>query len=237
MVDLHTHILFDIDDGPKAIDESLSLLNKATQSGVTTFVTTSHYYSARTPFADFVSKRNARFESLRKACAEQELPVRLLRGAEIHIDPLLLNQPDFHDLCFEGTNHALLEIQHSATQLEEALLLIDRIMSYFNVVPIIAHVERYPFLRKMRNLAKLRELGCFIQIDAECLLGSFFDRRFAFMALEAGYVDVIASDCHDTIKRPPNLADAYAVVDKRCGTEAVQRLQKNAKRLVFPNKA
>lgn len=148
MVDLHTHILFDIDDGPKAIDESLSLLNKATQSGVTTFVTTSHYYSARTPFADFVSKRNARFESLRKACVKQELPVRLLRGAEIHIDPLLLNQPDFHDLCFEGTNHALLEIQHSATQLEEALLLIDRIMSYFNVVPIIAHVERYPFCVK-----------------------------------------------------------------------------------------
>ncbi len=161
MVDLHTHILFGIDDGPKALDESLSLLKNAVQTGVTTFVTTSHYYSERTPYSDFVTKRNARFVALQEACAEKEPSIRLLRGAEVHIDPFLLNLPNFHDLCFEGTNRALLEIPHSAARLEEALPLIDRIMSYFNIVPIIAHVERYPFLRKIRDLATLHELGLY----------------------------------------------------------------------------
>ena len=55
---------------------------------------------------------------------------------------------------------------------------------------------------------------------------------FAFKALKEGYIDIIASDCHNMTDRAPNLAEAYALIEKKCGKEAVTRLQENAAALV-----
>lgn len=236
MVDIHTHILPHFDDGPQSMEDSLALIEEASRSDVTTFVATSHYYSSRRPLEDFIAGYDAAFTALSNAVRESELPVRLLRGAEVCIDPFILNAPTLKDLCLEGTEHILLEIPQAADDLDETLELIDRIISYYNVTPIIAHVERYDFFfKRFKNLGLLKEMGCLIQIDAECFLQGFFQKRFAFKALNEGYLDVIASDCHDLSKRPPNLASAYRAIESKCGSDAVLRLQEAAERFVSPS--
>ncbi len=233
MVDLHTHILPQFDDGPRSMEDSLALIEEANRSGVTTFVATSHYYSARRPLEDFLVGYKETFAALSDAVREKGLDVRLLRGAEVCIDPFILNASSLRELCFEGTDRILLEIPHSADDLEDMLSLIERIVSYYNVTPIIAHVERYDFFfKKPKNLRLLREMGCFIQIDAECFLQGFFEKRFAFKALNDGFLDVVASDCHDLDRRPPNLESAYRVIESKCGGEAVLRLKENAVKLI-----
>ena len=233
MVDIHTHILFRFDDGPKTIDDSFALLRMMASYAVTDIVSTSHYYSAHMSLDDFVDRRTRRLAELREALSTQNLPLRIHHGAEVYIDKLILNQKKLDALCFEGTRNVLLEIPHGATNLDEMLLLIEQIISYYNVNPVIAHVERYDFfVKKIKNLQFLKDMGCVLQADAACFLEGFRDKRFAFKALNAGYLDVVASDCHDTAQRAPNLTAAYEAIRKKCGEDAVALLQENARRLI-----
>ena len=233
MADIHTHVLFHIDDGPKTLEDSLELLRSSVASGVTDIVATSHYYSAHMPPEEFIERREKRLSELRQAVKEQQIPVRLYHGAEVYINSLLLNLPSLSDFCFEGTKNILLEIPHTAENLNENLQLIDRILSYYRVRPVIAHVERYGFFfKKMKNLAYLHDMGCVIQADTRCFLEGFREKMFAYKALKDGYIDVIASDCHNVTDRPPELAKAYAAIAKKAGEEAVELLKQNAAALL-----
>lgn len=233
MVDIHTHVLPRIDDGPEKLEDSIHLIKKLVNSGVTNIVSTSHYYSDNVSFDAFVDRRTRRLVEVRQAIKEYNIPVDIISGAEVNISKLLLNLDSLKDLCFENTNRILLEIPHRETSLGNALDLIEKIISYYNVVPIVAHVERYSFFsKKMKNLNYLKEMGCIIQVDAHCLFERFGQKRFALKAIDEGFVDVIASDCHDTDTRPPNLADAYAVISKKLGEQTVQILKGNAEQLI-----
>lgn len=233
MVDLHTHVLFHIDDGPKTLDDSLEILKKQASDGVSDVVATSHFHPDHMPLEEFTDCRDKRLCSLRQAASEQNIPLRLHHGAEVRLGKLLFNLKSLSSLCFEGTSNLLCEISHTADDLNEVLQLIDRTMSSYNIQPVIAHVERYGFFcKKMQNLRYLHEMGCIIQVDTACFLGGLRDRMFAFKALKEGYIDIIASDCHNMTDRAPNLAEAYALIEKKCGKEAVTRLQENAAALV-----
>ena len=233
MIDLHTHVLFHIDDGPKTLDDSLEILKKQASDGVSDVVATSHFHPDHMPLEKFTDCRDKRLCSLRQAASEQNIPLRLHHGAEVRLGKLLFNLKSLSPLCFEGTSNLLCEISHTADDLSEVLQLIDRTMSSYNIQPVIAHVERYGFFyKKMQNLRYLHEMGCIIQVDTACFLGRLRDRMFAFKALKEGYIDIIASDCHNMTDRAPNLAEAYALIEKKCGKEAVTRLQENAAALV-----
>lgn len=233
MLDIHSHILHRFDDGPVSLDKSIELMKELEASGVTDVVASSHFYSHRMSIDEFCDRRDRRIAELKEAATKNGIGLNIISGAEVHIDRLLLNAESLRPLCIEGTNTILLEIPHDTTDVEEPQYLIEKIMSYYSVRPVIAHVERYGFFfRKMANLAYFKDMGCVIQIDAVCLLSGIFMKHFALKAIKKGYVDVIASDCHDTALRDPNLAKAYAVVEKKLGAETVKRLKDNAQMLV-----
>ncbi len=233
MLDIHSHILHRLDDGPASLEESIKLMKELEVSGVTDVVASSHFYSHRMSIDEFCDRRDRRITELKEAVIQNDIRLNILSGAEVHIDRLLLNAETLRPLCIEGTNTILLEIPPDAVDLEDSLYLIEKISSYYNVKPIIAHVERYGFFfRRMNNLGYLKDMGCTVQIDAVCLMSGIFMRHFALKAIKKGYVDVIASDCHDTGHRDPNLAKAYAIVEKKLGSETVQYLKDNAQRLI-----
>ena len=236
MVDIHTHILFHFDDGPKLIEDSLALLRAQVQNGITELVSTSHYYSAHMSLEEFTDRRERRLAALKEAMQGEQINLRIRQGAEVYIDKLILNLKSLAPLCFEGTTNILLELPHQVPDLDEVLQLVERIMLYYNVTPVIAHVERYDcFLKKIKNLRYLKDMGCVLQADAGCFLEGFRDKRFAFKALNEGYLDVVASDCHDTDKRAPNLAAAYDAILKKTDGDTVAHLKANAAALLVPN--
>ena len=99
----------------------------------------------------------------------------------------------------------------------------------------VCAIDKDLFFKKMKDLRYLHDMGCVIQADTRCFLEGFCDKLFAFKALKEGYIDVIASDCHDTVKRPPDLAQAYAAIRKKAGEEAIAHLQENARLLLSPS--
>ena len=230
MVDIHTHILHNLDDGPKTLDDSVSIIRALIDDGVTDIVATSHYFSASTSMEEFAARSRKRAESLKEVLAKENLDVNIVLGAEVHIDSLLLNHQTLKMLCFENTDNILLEVPPNFYE-NEAFELIDKIMSYNRIKPIIAHIERYNYFKSEQALKRLRQMGCIIQIDVQCILG-LRDRRFGLKMIEAGLIDVVSSDCHDLKLRKPNLSKAYALIEKKLGAEMVKQLKRSAEALI-----
>ena len=93
-------------------------------------------------------------------------------------------------------------------------LMIER-----NIIPVLAHVERYYYIRKNRSIIRnLSQEGVVLQVNAETLLNKKTSRR-VWKILKKETVGLIGSDCHNLSVRSPNLADAAEKMKKVLGTE------------------
>ncbi len=236
MIDLHAHVLHRFDDGPKTIEDSIALLRDCSEKGINIIAATSHYYSSRMPLDEFYSRRERRLERVNGVMADEGIDIKLVGAAEVNVSPILLNLKDISCLCYGGTKNILLEIPLGETKFDRAYELIDRIVSYYAVNPIIAHIERYKFLESNENnIIAFRELGCRIQIDADVLIAkTMFLKNRIFKYIENGLVDIVASDCHGDA-RVQNLAEAYDVIEKKLGAQVVERLKNNAESILQGN--
>ena len=228
MIDIHSHILRNFDDGPKTLEESIATIRESSAQGIRKLAATSHYYSSHMPLDEFLNRRERRIKELRDELAVRQIGVGIVPGAEVHLTEVLFNVSDISGLCYEGTNYILIEIPHSEKLFDEPMYMIERLTSYYNVKPVIAHIERYRYLYKNdMNLAKLRSLGCLFQIDAEVLLaGSLMKRRAIMRLLREGNVDFVASDCHGDV-RCQNLEAAFCLIEKKIGSSTCERLKRN----------
>lgn len=235
MIDFHTHFLPGIDDGAKELSDSLEMLGVMKSSGITTVVATPHYYGDRLSPDEFADLRDKKIAEVANA---DRSGIEIIPAAEVLLDRLLLNQSkeSLKRLCYGGGNTILLELPQINGNFEEYADIVFSLMSYFNLNVVIAHVERYAyFLKNPDSVAYLKEVGCTVQLDADCFFGSFGVRRFALKLIKNGLADVIASDCHNLSSRRPNLAEAYGYVAKKLGDGVAEKLKKNAESVL--NKA
>ena len=233
MVDIHSHILFNFDDGPETIGESVHIIRMLEHTGVKHIVLTPHFYPSFISVREFALKRENRTRTILGIPDTKKTDVSLYFGAEVHMEKSLLEMGSLKELCFSGTNNILLEIPSASTDFISSASLIEKIMTSFNIVPIIAHVERYVFFRKKpENLRYLIDMGCFVQCNASCFITSFLRKNWALKALNNGLISVIASDCHSINLRPPNLTEAYKSIESKLGTDAVRCLKNNAYSLI-----
>jgi len=226
MIDLHAHVLPGIDDGPDSLADAVAMLRMAHEDGTTVLVATPHQRHPQWPNEDRARLERALVE-LRAAAGEQA--PRLELGAEITVDSDLLREIDRFPqgplLPLAGSRYLLLELSPGLGQEELRALVHELLVAGW--WPIVAHAERYPWLAaEPAHLIELHELGAQLQITAMALTGGFGRRAQAcaeFM-LEHGIVDVVASDAHDPLDRPPLLSEGRLVVASRWGETRAARL-------------
>ena len=229
MTDIHAHILHETDDGPAEISDSIKLIETLSATGVKRVAATSHYYAAVEFMEEYVENRDLKIAEIREALDKKNVDIEIFTGAEVLMDRLILNLKDISGLCYNGGKHILLEIPHADADYREYVGLIERIMSYYNVIPVVAHVERYPyFSRCVKNVEYLKDMGCMVQLDAQCFFDTFKLKHFGYTLLKKGLADVVGSDCHDLKLRCPNLHSAYEVIGKKMGKDTVDLLKYNA---------
>ncbi|MBD8951509.1 MAG: hypothetical protein EGR85_02990, partial [Subdoligranulum sp.] len=168
LVDLHCHILPGIDDGAKNLDVSIALLNKEIQDGVAGIVFTPHFHYERISVEDFAAKRKAAFLKVAKAAQENGLPLAAKMGAEVYFTTALPSL-DLSVLAFAKSNYILIEFPTTChpAGIDETLYGV-RQRGY---TPILAHVERYPFVAEDPTLLyNWVSEGCLAQINASGLL-------------------------------------------------------------------
>jgi protein-tyrosine phosphatase len=207
MIDLHCHVLPGIDDGPETIEDSLELARTALTAGIGTLVATPHV-NALTPndaatIARLVGEVNQRL-------AEEQVDLQVVAGAEIAITQLAEIEPaEISRLGLGGGRWLLVEPPFSlvAPGLADIVLGLQR--EGHSVV--LAHPERCPALHRDRSVVpKLAEAGVLMSITAGSLVGRFGSevRRYALELARDQLVHNVTSDAHDSVKRPPGLADA-----------------------------
>ena len=229
-IDLHSHILPQLDDGSDSVEMSLAMLYQMAEQGVDVVCATSHYYAKYSSIPAFCERRAEAMERL-SSVLTAELP-RVLPAAEVAYFPHMEEQ-DLTPLCIQGTRTLMLEMPFAdwtGLQLEtvEALVLDCR----YDVV--LVHPERFCFSKSNRHkLEKLAELPIGLQVNAGSLL-RWGTRRLALDLLQMAQYPLLGSDCHNLTSRPPNLKEGRKVVMQKLGEAFLKKIDRYGEWITTP---
>lgn len=225
IIDFHTHILPGIDDGAKNIEESIALLDMLAENGTEIVVATPHFYSEENSISNFIKNRNDAYEKL-KPHLKPNHP-KILLGAEVLYNPLLVGKELLYELKIQGTDFVLLEMPYS--ELDDDI--IDNVANIANAMDlklIIAHIERYLHFTSFRSLLKLMDLDVLGQINAKSLT-RFSSKHACFKLIKRGCVHAIGTDIHRVSRPVPFVKEAIEIIDKKFGdgfTESIMEKEK-----------
>ena len=107
---------------------------------------------------------------------------------------------------------------------------IEKLMVHFNIIPIIAHIERYPAAKKS-SIKRLKELGCVMQLNTSSLLSKKLKKR-SLSLIGMGLIDVLGSDCHKVEHRPPQIKAAVEYISNELGKSYTDKLIEQSERLI-----
>lgn len=218
LVDLHTHILFDVDDGAHSIEDSISMLKTAHSIGIKQIVLTPHVSKYR-PYACTNAIVTRRFNQLKTEAQNMGIDIELFLGAEI----------DEHDDLIEtvrsGCNihqskYILVDFTMRTTDISEVIYE----MGLYGYKVIIAHPERLDYL-DYETLIHLKKEGALFQVSSKHLISKKHKRahKIALKLLKDDLIDIVSSDAHD-IHTILSMKEAYDFVLKKKGKDYTDQI-------------
>ena len=220
MIDWHSHILPEMDDGSQSVHESESMLESLKSQGATCVIATPHFLANEESVEDFLMRRRASYEMLmrNRDCGQ----LRVICGAEVKYYPGIAKMKDLEKLAIENTKFLLLEMPMTRWTEYTVKELIE-LAGVRGLTIIMAHIERYLNLQAKGTIERLYENGLLMQVNA-----SFFERigsrRKALRMLGSGMIHFIGSDCHNMTTRPPRLDSAYSIIEKNFGEYYISQM-------------
>lgn len=194
MIDVHNHLLYGVDDGPKNINDSIILINKLKDFGYTDIILTPHYMK-NTKYNKNAVDNTTVFENLKTKVDG----VNLYLGNEIYIDNDIQKLLDDNEIIgLNKTNYLLIEIPVNNSLLNLDSILFNLISN--NYIPILAHVERYSIFKDNYSLIdKYHKMGVLFQGNLLDLVGDFGlnSKRLLKRLLKDKYISFIGTDMHN----------------------------------------
>lgn len=197
MIDIHSHVLYGIDDGAKTLDESIAILKKMSELGYTKVIATPHYID-NTEYVANNKKKKELLTELTDKLKEENIKIELFLGNEIFIeDNLLKKMIDQEIYTLNNTNYILLELP----LLEKCDYSLDIIYELVRrgVKVVLAHPERYiTFQKDKKMIDKYLELGVLFQGNISSLIGKYGKnaQKLFIKLLKAKKYFALASDIH-----------------------------------------
>jgi protein-tyrosine phosphatase len=206
LIDIHSHVLFGVDDGARTIEDSLAMVRMAAEHGTTDIVATPH----ASPAYKFDPARN--LERLAQIEEQAGGILRLHSGCDFH-----LSFDNIQDAIEHPTKYTIDHKNYLMVEFSDMLVFHNtaEIFGWLmdaGMIPVITHPERNPLLRqRLDTMAEWIAEGARVQVTAQSLTGRFGKRAQACSRelLNRGMVHVIASDGHDIEHRPPCMDEAF----------------------------
>jgi len=225
MIDLHTHLLYGVDDGSESAQVTLEMLHQAVETGITKILATPHVNAHTTEKAE--TAINNTYQAVCKLISDNKMPVALKLAAEVN---MIGSEVDWttREWVLTGGQQRYMLVETPFFQLpaDYAELLFK--IRLKKIVPIIAHPERnVTFQHNHKPLLEWIGQGALVQADAGSLTGMFGKacQIFSERLLRAGAVHLVASDAHRTEGRNFRvLTHAYKRVEEVTDAETAQRL-------------
>jgi len=223
MIDIHSHILPQLDDGAKSVDEALKMARIAVEDGIQQMVCTPHMFNgiSRNPEPSEVLYRVGVLQHL---IGEEGL--RVLPGNEVHFSHEIVDK--VRDNSVTGVNRLnymlvefpVLTVPVNAREVFQELLSMG-------VRPILVHPERNAQIQTRRSLvADFVEQGVYIQVTAMSVTGEFGSaaKNCAESLLRHNCVHFLATDAHRSERRPPILSRGRDAAAEIIGVEQARKL-------------
>lgn len=210
MIDVHAHILSNLDDGPSDMEESVKMCRIAAEDGIQIIVATPHMLKDIYP----VSRQNVvdKVDELNAILKEKGIDLTVIPGAEGAVTPDFVGRIRNGDIVTIDNrgSHVFVELidYFPEKEIEEML----RAILQEKVVPIISHPERNTtFQKDMKLLERFIEMGALSQVTAMSITGDFgsYVERCVTKMLKRGLTHFIATDAHSPLWRPPVLSKAF----------------------------
>lgn len=228
MIDIHSHLLPNVDDGSESLETSLDILKKQEAIGVTKVILTPHYKSSTNSYTqpELIEK----FNKFKDVVKQNGINVELFLGQEVYCNSKIYSSiKDGEVLTINNTKYILVEF-HYFNDTDIADYVYNLIT--LGYVPIIAHIERYTYL-DWNTIFDLKQMGALIQVNAASIIGKNGRRvqKYLLDAMGRGLIDFVASDTHT--KRQTELDKAYKKICKTLGKDIAELvLQENAENLL-----
>jgi protein-tyrosine phosphatase len=233
MIDTHAHILPGIDDGAPTLEDSVALCRMAAEDGIQTLVCTPHINFRYENRRDTIE---GPFHALQEAIEAEGIALQLVKGAEVHLSPDIVDKVKGKELVTynDGGCYLLLEFPFQPVMTGDDEMVYR--LRLAGVTPVIAHPERIAwFMEDPDRLHRLIRLGALGQVTGGSILGKFGDksRRAAMTMLERNLVHMVATDAHDISYRRPLLAEAAEAIAQRFGEERSRAMTVETPRAVI----
>ncbi len=223
MIDIHTHILPGLDDGPRTLDESVAMALAAVNFGTHTLLATPHLsYELYPNHRDTIL---AEIASLERALRERGIPLRVLPGSEVLIHPDLVQRLNAGELLTLNDGGKYLLVEYPFELIPPFAEKVLGELLGCGVTPILAHPERNLVLaHRPQLILELVQRGVLMQVTAGSITGRFGSAaaQVARLMIENKLVHFIATDMHDNASRGTELKKALAIATSMVGKEQVR---------------
>ncbi|TSI11337.1 tyrosine-protein phosphatase [Lysinibacillus sp. BW-2-10] len=215
MVDIHSHILWNVDDGPTTLNETLGMLEQAVKEGVKEIVATPHFQHPL--YSVHKSDVQARMELLQIELDQNHIPLTIFPGHEVRLSHQIVSlykEQQIHSLA--NSKYILIELPSNTVPLYTTMV-IHQICGE-GLVPIIAHPEKNKAIFEkpalLENLIRHRALA---QITAGSIAGHYGRsiQKFSLELIEANFIHVYGSDAHNLKNRPFLFEKGLHILEKK----------------------
>lgn len=237
MIDLHTHMLWDWDDGPDDPSQALTMCRIAEKDGATAICLTPHIFRM-TRHHDDLSVLRQRMVAFDQEMRAANVGLEFHWAAEVFVHPEVVRAIEIYRFTVDQTSYVFLEFAAEGVPVGASNMLAQLMSKGF--VPIISHPERNRgFAARPEILFEFVSMGCVAQVTAASLTGELGKevRSTAGLFLMNNLVHVIASDAHRALGRPPGLSRAVEAAAKIVGESKARAMVTEMPRAILDNKA
>jgi protein-tyrosine phosphatase len=232
MIDLHCHILPNVDDGPKDLAESVEMAKQAVQQGIKTIIATPHHRNEK--YENHGQTIFRQVEEFNRVLKSENLDLTVLSGQETRIFGEMVEGLESGEILpLNQGKYVFVEMPSGHVPRYTGQLLFDIQLKGF--IPVIVHPERnQEIIENPEVLYQLVKKGALTQVTASSVSGHFGKtiKKFSLQLIEANLTHFVASDAHNTSSRGFKMVEAYDVIEKSFGIEAVYMFRENAELVV-----
>ncbi len=224
--DLHTHILPQMDDGPKSISASIELLKAFKEINILDIIATPHFYINENGAERFLERRSESYRLLKEA---YNFDGRIILGAEVYYSKKLYRIDSFERLTLGNSSYILIELPYIPKIDKEWLEDIEDMMRMTGLVVVFAHIERFFDRLTWSAKKKLYSMDAVFQINLPSLEDENL-RKKVYKFLKKKKFTVLASDSHNTESRSPaRYENGWQILLRDIGEQAAFSLVENTR--------